>query len=52
MAAGIRAEARRRARSGWARLSDMTVKASSSLDSELVRSFPLYKFVVDMKDLT
>src|SRR5271165_2950778 len=36
----------------WARLRDLTLKASSSHDEDLVEASPLYKFLVDMKDLT
>ena len=36
----------------WARLRTITLKASSALDVDLVRASPLYKFLVDMKDLT
>ena len=36
----------------WARLRNITLKASSSLDEDLVRLSPVYKVLVDMKDLT
>jgi transcriptional regulator with XRE-family HTH domain len=36
----------------WARLRTTTMKASSFLDEDLVRVSPLYKFIVDMDDLT
>ena len=36
----------------WPRLRSITLKASSSLDEDLVRASPLYKVIVDMKDLT
>jgi transcriptional regulator with XRE-family HTH domain len=36
----------------WARLRDLTLKASSALDEDLVKASPLYKYLVDMKDLT
>ena len=36
----------------WARLRSITLKASSSLDEDLVRASPVYKVIVDMNDLT
>jgi transcriptional regulator with XRE-family HTH domain len=36
----------------WARLRTITMKASSFLDEDLVQTSPLYKFIVDMDDLT
>jgi len=36
----------------WARIPSITLSASSVLDEELVRASPLYKFIVDMDDLT
>ncbi len=36
----------------WARLRDLTLKASSSLDEDLVKASPIYKYLADMKDLT
>jgi transcriptional regulator with XRE-family HTH domain len=36
----------------WARLRDLTLKASSSLDEDLVEASPLCKCLVDLKDLT
>ena len=36
----------------WARLRSLTLKASSALDDDLVRASPLYKFLVDVKNLT
>src|SRR5262245_12071111 len=36
----------------WARLRSITLKSSSFLDDDLVRVSPLYKFIVDMEDLT
>jgi transcriptional regulator with XRE-family HTH domain len=36
----------------WARLHNITLKASSFLDADLVRVSPLYKVIVDMEDLT
>src|SRR5262245_46894641 len=36
----------------WARLRDLTLRASSSLDEDLVRESPVYKAIVDIADLT
>jgi transcriptional regulator with XRE-family HTH domain len=36
----------------WDRLRNITLKASSFLDEDLVRVSPLYKFIVDMEELT
>ena len=36
----------------WARIRSITLSASSLLDEELVRASPVYKFLVDMEDLT
>jgi transcriptional regulator with XRE-family HTH domain len=36
----------------WARIRSITLRASSVLDEELVRASPIYKFIVDMEDLT
>ncbi|MGA7325005.1 MAG: helix-turn-helix transcriptional regulator [Rhodomicrobium sp.] len=36
----------------WERLRNLTLRASSSLDDRLVRASPIYKYIVDMKDLT
>jgi len=36
----------------WARIRSITLSASSLLDEELVRASPLYKFVVEIEDLT
>jgi hypothetical protein len=36
----------------WARLRNIALKASSLLDTDLVRASPLYKVIVDMEDLT
>jgi hypothetical protein len=36
----------------WARLRNITLKASSLLDADLVRASPLYKVIVDIEDLT
>jgi transcriptional regulator with XRE-family HTH domain len=36
----------------WARLRTITMKASSFLDEDLVQTSSLYKFIVDMDDLT
>jgi transcriptional regulator with XRE-family HTH domain len=36
----------------WARIRSITLSASSAVDKELVRASPLYKFLVDMENLT
>ncbi len=36
----------------WARLRTMLLKVNSALDDEMVKASPIYKFVVDMQDLT
>src|SRR6516225_6743339 len=36
----------------WARLRAISLKSSSFLDEDLVRVSPLYKFIVDIEDLT